>query len=93
MCGLANHVAVKCRKKSLKIIRIYPVEAEDTSTEDEFTIMIDVVTHKIGSLNTNNGSSGEVSRQFFATIIVNDKAEVKTVLAGLRSNLQPPATK
>ena len=42
-------------KKSLKINRLHLVEAEDTDTEDEFTI--EVVTPQIGSLNSNNRSS------------------------------------
>ena len=51
-CGLANHFAIKCKTREIRPPktgkRLHLVEIED-DTEDEFAI--DVVTHKIGSLN------------------------------------------
>ena len=88
-CGLSNHFANKCRTKETRHPktgkRLHLVEIED-NTEDEFAI--DMVTHKIGSLNTK--SNDEVASQLFVTMMVNDIANVKFQLdCGSTCNLLP----
>ena len=88
-CGLANHFAKKCRTKETRHPktgkRLHLVEIEDDN-EDEFTI--DMVSHKIGSLNTK--SNDEVASQLFVTMMVNDNAYVKFQLdCGATCNLLP----
>lgn len=88
-CGLANHFASKCRTKETKPSKtgepIHLVGKED-DTEDEFSI--DMVTHKIGSVNTKRND--EVASQLFVTMMVNDNANVKFQLdCGATRNLLP----
>ena len=85
-CGLANHFAKKCRTKETKQPRIgkrlHLVEIDDT--EDEFAI--DMVTRKIGSLNTR--SNDDVATQLFVKMMVNDNANIKFQLdCGATCNL------
>ena len=79
----------KCRTKETKQPRtgkrLHLVEIED-DTEDEFAI--DMVAHKIGSLNTK--SNDDVATQLFVTMIVNDNANIKFQLdCGATCNLLP----
>ena len=71
-----NDFAKKCRTKETRHTktgkRLHLVKVED-ATEDEFAI--DMVTHKIGSLNTK--SNYEVESQLFVTMVVSDNAYVK----------------
>ena len=88
-CGLANHFAKKCRTKETKHPktgkRLHLVEIED-DTEDEFAI--DMVTHKIGSLNSKRND--KVASQLFVTMMVNENAYVKLQLdCGATCNLLP----
>ena len=86
-CGFANHFASKCRTKETRQSKAGKrLRLVEDDTEDEFSI--DMVTHKIGSLNTK--SNGEVASQLFVTMMVNDNANVKFQLdCGVTCNLLP----
>ena len=70
---ISNAKMICCKTRHPKTgKRLHLVEIED-GTEDEFAI--DMVTHKIGSLQTK--SNDEVASQLFVDMMVKDSANIK----------------
>ena len=86
-CGKPNHFAAKCKSKARKP-RVYYVEKDEASSDNDYTI--NTVTHHIGALNTKTSRKSKIPKQLFASMKVNDKANIKFQLdCGATCNILP----
>ena len=87
-CGKYNHFAAKCKSNHRRTPRVNYVEEDETFSEDDYNIS--TVTHYIGALNGEKTKDNVNAKQLFATMNVNDKANVKFQLdCGATCNLLP----